>query len=89
MIGLVVDIDQPEIVILSVATPAPGVVVVLEPVGPDYFRYRREIEGGGSRTDTPLVLRRDRHQVAVVAVARAVLAGRKEPLGYQDRLAAG
>src|SRR4051812_16707163 len=88
LIRLVVDVDQPEIVVFPVATPALRVVVVLEPMSADDFRYRSEIEGGGGRADTALTLRRNRHQVAVVTVAGPVLAGGKEPFGYQDRLAA-
>jgi len=69
----VVDVDQPEVVVLAIAAPAAAMVVVLEPVSTDDLRLAREARGGGGRTARPLGLRRHRHQVAVVAVPGAVL----------------
>src|SRR5439155_11647695 len=87
-VGPVVDGDQPEIVVLAVIAPAARMVVVLKPVRADDRRRAREAHGSGGRAARPLGLRRDGHQVAVVAVSSTVLVRREEPLRDEDRLAA-
>ena len=86
-IRLVVDVDQPEIVILAIGPPAFRVIVILEPVGADNFRDRGKVLGCRRGPVSPFGLGRDRHQVAVVEIAGAVVLGREKPFGDQHRLA--
>jgi hypothetical protein len=79
LVGPVVDIDQPEIVILTVGPSAFRMVVVLEPMRTDNFGNGREVRGRRGRTGCPFLLSGDRHQMAVIAVSGAVLARREEP----------
>src|SRR5579864_597493 len=82
-VGLVVDVDEAEIVILAIGPAAFRVVVILEPMGADNLGEGGEIRGRGGGASGALGLGLDRHQMAVIAVAGAVLIGGEEPLGYE------
>ena len=87
-IGPIVDIDETKIIVLAVGAAAFRMVVILKPMRPDDLRQCREITRRRRRALCPLGLGIDRHQMAVIHVAGAVLARREEPLGDQHRLAA-
>ena len=89
LVGVVVDIDQAEIVVLAVGAATFRVVVILEPLRADDFRQGGEVARRRGGAAGALGLGRDGHQMAVVAIAGAVLARREEPLGDQHRLVAG
>ena len=88
LVGAVVHVDEAEVVVLAVLPPAARVIVVLEPVAADDRRLAREALRRGGGAAGALRLGRDRHQVAVVAVAGPVLGGCEEPLGDEHGLAA-
>ena len=89
LIRVVVDIHQAEIVILAVGAAALRMVVILKPLGADDLWQRGKVASRLGGAAGPLGLRADRHQMAVIAVAGAVLARREKPFGDQDGLAAG
>ena len=89
LIRVIIDVDEPEIVIFAVRAAALRMIVILKPLRPDDIRQRGEVAGRLGCAACPFRLRADRHQMAVVAVAGPVLARRKKPFGDQDRLAAG
>src|SRR5216683_6980410 len=79
LIRSILDVHQPEIVILTVGPPALRMVVVLEPMDAYNFGDGRQIRGCRSGPDRPYFLGRDGHQMSVVAVPSAVLAGGEKP----------
>src|SRR6266446_6391583 len=89
LIRPIVDVDQPEIVILTVAATTFGVIVVLEPMNADELWDGRKVPGCRGAPGRPFLLCSDRHQMAVVAISSAVLAGGEEPFGHERGLAAG
>src|SRR5262249_5076447 len=79
LIRPIMDVDQPEIVILSVRPPALRMVVVLKPMEAENLGDRCEISGCRCRAVRSFLLGRDRHQMTVVAVPGAILACGEEP----------
>src|SRR6185312_16661662 len=70
----VVDVDEAEIVVLAVGPAAFRVVVILKPVRADDLGDLGEVSGRGGGAGGALGLGVDGHQMAVVAVAGAVVA---------------
>src|SRR5262249_32601309 len=77
-----------EVVVLTVAAPTAGMVVVLKPVEAHDLRDGRKAAGRGTGTARPLRLSGHPHQGAVVPVAGVVLVGGEDPLRDEHRPAA-
>ena len=75
--------------ILVIDASAVRLVVELKPMKADQLRHGREHRRRRRGAAGALCLRVDRHQMAVIDVAGAVLAGGEEPFRDQHRLAAG
>src|SRR5262245_32619981 len=79
-IGTVVDIDEAEVIVLAVVASAPGMVMILKPVHPDYLRLAGEALCRCHSAPSALTLGADSHQMAVITVAGTIFLCGKKPL---------
>src|SRR5215831_12876689 len=82
---MVIDIDEPEVIIFSVIASPSGMIIILKPVHPDELRLAGEPPRCRHGAAGTRVLGEHSHQMADIAVARAILVRCKKPLGDQDR----
>src|SRR5579863_9498854 len=81
-------VEQAEIVILAVGAATAGLVIILEPVNPDYVGIRGEVAGGAGCAERPLGLSRHGHQGTVIQISRAILSRGEIPFRNQYGLVA-
>src|SRR5882724_5774930 len=85
LIRLVMDIYETEVIILPISAPSMGMILILEPMHSDDLGLPSEAFGCYLGAAQAFVLSFHRHQVAIVAVARAIFVGGKKPFGDEER----